>query len=154
VVFINHIRNSINEQHLNVVTLYSVRNVLKYTIKNTGGRAIDTIFAPELNVTMPDADSDRYRVFFDGEAEGCRLGETVEAEDARKAAIRDSQEHLSWELEVSEACRVWHFPLRTVSQSEKAYELNYQGSVILPAFKVTLAPGQERELKLAIKLVS
>lgn len=124
---------------------------VKYTLKNTGERAIDTFFAPEFNVTMPDADSDKYKVFFDGE-EGGGLSESVEAEDAKKVTIKDTTGDISWGLETSKKFRAWQFPLRTVSQSEKAYELNYQGTVILAAFKLALAPGEQESIILNVSL--
>jgi len=126
---------------------------VKYALRNEGDRALDTIFAPEFNVTMPDANADKYRVSFDGE-EGCGLGETVEAEDTARVEIKSSGRELSWRLDVPGAFRIWHFPLRTVSQSEKAYELNYQGSVITPSFRFSLAPGQEKQLTLSVHLVA
>jgi hypothetical protein len=126
---------------------------VKYALRNEGDRALDTIFAPEFNVTMPDANADKYRVSFDGE-EGCGLGETVEAEDTARVEIKSSGRELSWRLDVPGAFRIWHFPLRTVSQSEKAYELNYQGSVITPSFRLSLAPGQEKQLTLSVHLVA
>ena len=127
---------------------------VKYTIKNISERQLSATFAPEFSVTMPDADSERYTVIFDGEKEGCRLSEEVEAEDAKKVRIKDSKDHMSWMLEISEACRIWHFPLKTVSQSEKAYELNYQASVFLPSFRIDLPAGASKSLRLDLRLIA
>jgi 4-alpha-glucanotransferase len=53
----------------------------------------------------------------------------------------------------SEAPTVWRFPLETVSQSESGFERSYQGSVIMPFWKVALKPkGQwQTAIKFTLK---
>ncbi|MDD4013412.1 MAG: DUF1926 domain-containing protein, partial [Candidatus Omnitrophica bacterium] len=126
---------------------------IRYVIRNLGDVPVETVFAPEFGITMPDGASKRYSILFDGEGEGCRLDESIEAQDTVKVEIADSEKHLSWKLEISEKCRAWHFPIQTVSQSEKAYELNYQGSCIVPCFSLMLEPGKLREISLKMKLI-
>ncbi|MCK5288137.1 MAG: DUF1926 domain-containing protein, partial [Candidatus Omnitrophica bacterium] len=45
---------------------------------------------------------------------------------------------------------LFYFPIKTVSQSEKAYELNYQGSCIFPVWKVNF--NTKNEFKFKVKL--
>ena len=54
-------------------------------------------------------------------------------------------------VSLSENVDIWSFPVSTVSQSEKAYELNYQSSCVVPLFQVLLNPGEEKTISLAIE---
>ncbi|MGB2961640.1 MAG: alpha-amylase/4-alpha-glucanotransferase domain-containing protein [Candidatus Omnitrophota bacterium] len=126
---------------------------VKYVITNTGRKALRTVFAPEFSLTMPDGDSERYRFVFGDENADCRLGETGQAASVKKAAIVDAQNEFSVQVKVDPSCRLWHVPIKTASQSERAYELNYQGSAIVPAVAVDLEPGGKKELDLRIKII-
>lgn len=47
-----------------------------------------------------------------------------------------------------EPTRLWEFPVMTVSQSERAYDLNYQSSCIFPMWNINLASGEDRTLNI------
>ncbi|MBI5555882.1 MAG: DUF1926 domain-containing protein, partial [Elusimicrobia bacterium] len=55
-----------------------------------------------------------------------------------------------------ETATIWRFPLETVSQSESGFERSYQGSVIMPLWRVILKPkGQwQTTIKFALKDLS
>ncbi|MFH1552238.1 MAG: alpha-amylase/4-alpha-glucanotransferase domain-containing protein [Candidatus Omnitrophota bacterium] len=125
---------------------------VRYAITNRGGGPVDLVFGPEFNVTMPDSDSDRYRLVAGSEKKGSHLGDTAQREGVKKAEILDSREELSFKMTFSEECRLWHFPVRTVSQSEKAYELNYQSSALLPHLELKLESGEEKRFSVEISL--
>ncbi len=125
---------------------------VKYRIKNNGPKSLDTVFAPEFNLTMPDADSDSYALVFDGDGKSFSLRDTAREPKTRKVKVSDSEGRVSFEMSFSEECSVWHFPVRTVSQSEKEYELNYQSSAILPRVKLKLAFGEEKRFEMEIRV--
>lgn len=127
---------------------------VRYTIVNREDRPVDLAFGPEFNVTMPDADSERYSLILDdGEKRHC-LGDKVRHDTVNKIEIRDARKELSFEMMLSEKCRFWHFPVKTVSRSEKAYELNYQSSAILPQLEVRLGAGEKKEFCMEVRVVS
>ena len=126
---------------------------VRYRLINVSGGGIKVRFAPEFNVTMPDCDSDRYSIITDVKKKGKELSEVAVFESVKKVEVKDSAKKLSWVLWVPEKSTVWHFPVKTVSQSEKAYELNYQSSAIMPVFAFDLAAGADRDITLKVQLV-
>ncbi len=44
-------------------------------------------------------------------------------------------------LDFSEVAVLWRFPVDTVSQSEAGFERVYQGSSIMPLWRISLKPG-------------
>lgn len=49
----------------------------------------------------------------------------------------------------SSADEIWHFPLQTLSQSEKGYDIIHQGMCILPVWKLILSPKEKASLQLS-----
>jgi alpha-amylase len=123
-----------------------------YLIANRENGSIELLFAPEFNVTMPDCDSDRYTLVAGKKTVLGHLGDLAEEKRASGVRIKDGEGFLSWHMGFSEDCILWHFPVKTVSQSEKAYELNYQSSAIVPVFCFRLGPGEERKIGLRLEL--
>ena len=44
-------------------------------------------------------------------------------------------------MELTDTATLWRFPVETVSQSEAGFERVYQGSAIVPLWRITLKPG-------------
>ncbi|MFH1837294.1 MAG: alpha-amylase/4-alpha-glucanotransferase domain-containing protein, partial [Candidatus Omnitrophota bacterium] len=126
---------------------------VSYKIKNESDRDLKTVFAPELNLTMPEADSDRYELLIDGESTKKGLKDSFSEEKITKVEVRDHRSELSFRISLDKTCGIWIFPLLTVSQSEKAYELNYQSTVIVPRVALDLEPEGTFELDLETELV-
>jgi alpha-amylase len=53
-------------------------------------------------------------------------------------------------LDPSPLCEVWHFPLETVSQSEKGLEKTVQGNVLLFSWRFSLRPGEKKKISLRL----
>ncbi|MGB2601405.1 MAG: alpha-amylase/4-alpha-glucanotransferase domain-containing protein [Candidatus Omnitrophota bacterium] len=123
-----------------------------YRIVNREDVPLDLVFAPEINLTMPDGNSERYIFVMNGEMTPYNLDDVVHREDVDEVEIRDKEDVLSWKMQVTEKCHLWHFPVKTVSQSEKAYELNYQSSAVVPVLDVKIEPGEEKSLTIHIEL--
>ncbi len=123
---------------------------IAYSLKNLSKSAIDTIFGIEFNLTMPYLNSDRYN-YFAGDKILARLNETGSVPGADSFSIKDSGKEIDIGLTFSKKPHdIWYFPVKTVSQSERAYELNFQASCILPRWQIKL--GNAKELKFNIVL--
>jgi hypothetical protein len=48
---------------------------------------------------------------------------------------------------------LWSFPLQTVSQSEKGYDIIRQGLCIAPVWKARLAPGRTFKARVALRFL-
>lgn len=127
---------------------------VSYLIKNSGSSRVETVFAPELNITMPFADSDRYEVSFGASGKECRLSDKADIPDAETVKIIDKGDCPSSDINImlGTRCGVWLFPVKTVSQSEKAYELNYQSSAIVARYPLALDPGETAGVEISISV--
>ncbi|MEK6732646.1 MAG: alpha-amylase/4-alpha-glucanotransferase domain-containing protein, partial [Candidatus Omnitrophota bacterium] len=66
-------------------------------------------------------------------------------------SIKDSGGDMSVDFIFSKKAEsIWYFPVKTISQSERAYELNFQASCIVPRWQIKLESA--RELKFNIRL--
>jgi len=109
-----------------------------YTLKNLSNKPFDLIFGVEFNFTMPYLNSDRYRYFAGDKILGS-LNEKGSVSGHGSFSIKDSGKELDITLGFSKNPEdVWYFPVKTVSQSERAYELNYQASCILPRWDINI----------------
>ncbi len=113
---------------------------IEYNLKNLTKDAIDAIFGVEFNLTMPYLNSDRYK-YSAGDKFLAGLNETGSISETDLFSIKDSGNELGVDFKFSKKPEnIWYFPVKTVSQSERAYELNYQSSCILPKWVVKI-PG-------------
>jgi alpha-amylase/alpha-mannosidase (GH57 family) len=90
-----------------------------YEIENLEKRGLELTFIPEWNLAFFE---NEYRV------------------DGNKVIFFEGR--LS--LETPEAHNIWDFPVKTVSQSEKDFEIITQGISFHPAWHLKLAPGEKR----------
>jgi len=125
-----------------------------YNVKNNGEDHIRAVFAPEINITMPDADSERYEITINGKSSGAGLKDDMTASEMDSFLIMDHKKEVSLKIEANRTCGLWAFPVRTVSQSEKAYELNYQSTAVIPRVHLDLAPGKIFSFCLDIEIIS
>jgi alpha-amylase len=136
---------SLKNSNLNVV----------YNITNLGKVKKKFHFGTEIPFIMPDADSPRYTYRVNNWKENSYAIDSSGATDGLKELeIGDSKGELSILLNFSKECRLWRFPILTISQCEKGYEENYQGSVILPNWNFTLDPNKTFRLEIELSVVS
>jgi hypothetical protein len=96
-----------------------------YRIKNASDRPLTALFAPEMSFS-----------FFPFE---------FEAAGGRAVFLK----RLVWEAVGTEA--VWHFPLRTLSQSESGYDIIHQGICLVPIWRLALKPGDAAEMEIRLE---
>src|SRR3989338_3775171 len=116
---------------------------IAYSLKNLSKTAIDSIFGVEFNFTMPYLNSDRYSYSADDKILSS-LNEKGSVLGPGSFSIKDSGKELDVNLIFSKKPEdIWYFPVKTVSQSERAYELNYQSSCILPRWSVKIPSAKQ-----------
>jgi len=116
---------------------------VSYSLKNLSKSAINAVFGVEFNLTMPYLNSDRYN-YFAGDKILNGINEKGSVPGADLFSIKDSGKELDINLAFSKKPElIWYFPVKTVSQSERAYELNYQSSCIFPRWDVKITSGKE-----------
>jgi len=123
---------------------------IAYSLKNLTKGVINSIFGVEFNLTMPYLNSDRYN-YFAGDKILSNINEKGSVSETDSFSIKDSGKELDIGFTFSKKPQsIWYFPVKTVSQSERAYELNYQASCIIPRWQIKLESA--KELKFNIEL--
>jgi len=132
---------------------YKTEINISYTLKNKTESHIDTSFGVEFNITMPFADSDRYSYKTDKETLD-KLNQSGSTSKSSYFAVQDSQNGLGLEFIFSgQANKIWYFPIKTISQSERSYDLNYQSSCIFPIWDIKLGKGEEVKIDIRWRMV-
>jgi hypothetical protein len=123
--------------------------VAQYTLTHTGKGAAEILFAVELNFAMLSDDGGQ-RYFHSGNRKSIgNLGARLELAGRRQLYLVDTWQGIEVAITCSPPADFWTYPVRTVSQSEAEYELNYQSTVVLPRWTVRLEHGKPWQVRLA-----
>lgn len=107
-----------------------------------------TVFGAEFNFAMPYLNSGRYNYFADSQRLN-GLDKSGRVTGVLCFGVDDAEGGPGFEFCFSQAPEsVSYFPVETVSQSEKAYELNYQGSCVFPVWKPDFSGSSTWKLKI------
>jgi alpha-amylase/alpha-mannosidase (GH57 family) len=127
---------------------------IQYHLRNVGPAGVRCLFASEWCVNLLSGTAyDRYYRSDSADLKFAKLGESGTDIDLHHIALRDDWGKLEFGIQFSAPARVYRFPIETVSQSEGGQERIYQGSVVLPAWKLDVAPGGEYSLTLRAVMV-
>lgn len=137
--------------------LYNESSTLEvnYVIENLGEDALNLKFGVELvyNLLAGDA-TDRYYLSESSELKDKRLVSIGVLNGIDKLSLIDEWLGLIIELHAENAGEFWRFPVQTVSISESGYEKLYQGSVVIPVWRIKLEDKWETKLVQKIKMIS
>lgn len=106
-----------------------------------GALKSNVLLALEFNFTMPDLNAPRYHYYFDK-----KMIESLNAQGSiskvSSFGVVDTGKKFSLQFRASKkTSAIWYFPVKTVSQSEKAYELNYQCSCMVALWDLNSKAG-------------
>lgn len=125
---------------------------ISYSLKNLSKSAIDTVFGVEFNLTMPYLNSDRYN-YFAGDKILSGLNEKGSASGVDSFSINDSGKEIDIGFTFSKKPEsIWYYPVKTVSQSERAYELNFQASCVLPRWNIKLPSAKQIDFNIILSV--
>ncbi|MBN2097857.1 MAG: DUF1926 domain-containing protein [Candidatus Omnitrophica bacterium] len=120
-----------------------------YNISKKGPGKLEGLLGVEFNVTMPWLNAERYSYVCAGEDLG-GLNTTGTAKALSSFGISDSKSEFGLSYNFSQAADgAWFFPVQTISQSERAYELNYQCSCIFFRFQPSFGKGKDWNLRIS-----
>lgn len=117
---------------------------IEYTIVNLSDVEIRTRFGAEFVVNLLAGNApDRYHQI-PGVALGAHatLDSTGAVPDVSRFALVDEWLGLRVAYTLSRQAEHWRFPIETVSNSESGIERLFQGTVLLPVWRIVVAPGQ------------
>lgn len=117
---------------------------VEYAITNREQQSVDLWFGIEWCVGSMAGDSaDRFYDIEGRQLVDCRLRSMGEEISVRTFKLVDRWLHLQTVFTADAAATVWRFPLETVSLSEGGFERIYQGSVVVPHWRIRLEPAAE-----------
>lgn len=112
----------------------------------------EVAFGIEFNFTLPYLNADRYN-YTDGNGKIANLNDEGCIWDALSFGISDSERGAGAILQFSKSSsNLWYFPVKTVSQSERAYELNFQSSCLFPMWGLDFDKDGVFELKISLRI--
>jgi alpha-amylase len=114
-----------------------------YQISYEGERR-KTNFGIEFNINLLAGDApDRYYRIPGRNLEDRRLASIGELNDIAEVELVDEWTGMKVVLRTDRGCRLWRFPVETVSISESGFEKIFQGSCLLLWWPLDLEPGGE-----------
>jgi hypothetical protein len=123
---------------------------VSYSLKNLSKTAINTVFGVEFNLTMPYLNSNQYNYSADSKILN-NLNEKGAVTGSDLFSIKDSGKELDINFNFSKKPEsIWYFPVKTVSQSERAYELNFQASCVIPRWQIKLESAKELKFNITL----
>jgi len=115
---------------------------IRYDIRNASEEPLQVLFGTEFAVNLLSGSAfDRYYRSDDKDLEYAKLGQMGLDEALGHIALRDDWQKVEFELRFDQPARLHRFAIDTVSQSEGGQERVYQGSIVVPCWKLDIAPG-------------
>jgi len=125
-----------------------------YTLENHSDFELGFVFGVEFNWSMLAGDApDRYYYINNHDLKNNRMVSRGETPDVDIFGLKDDYHKLDISFRLSEPCRLWRFPIETVSMSEYGFERVYQSSVTCPCFGMKIPAGESHQLKFVIRFL-
>ncbi len=116
---------------------------VNYKITNLGNQALNLFFGIEFNLLFPA----KIKGSLDKITWDDKLN-VISDVDAGELKIWDLENLISVTMSFDKRAMFWVFPVETVSQSEEGFERIYQGTAILPYWRLELMPEESWHLKM------
>ena len=126
---------------------------VRYRLTNLGSEELNTTFGSEFNFSLLAGNAhDRYYEIPGHTLEKRNLASIGETNNVNLVRLVDEWLKLSVTLEFSQAAILWRAPVETVSQSEAGFERVYQSSMVMPLWRISLAPGSAWEADIQVRI--
>ncbi|MBW1808680.1 MAG: DUF1926 domain-containing protein [Deltaproteobacteria bacterium] len=126
---------------------------VEYSLRNPADQVLDLLFCPELNLTLLAPDDGKRLYEFEGViGPGPRMRTSGEIEEASWFALADLHQRFRLRLEFEPPGTLWRHPVETVSQSEEGFELIYQGSAIIPSWKLSIPANSLHNISIRLEI--
>ncbi len=123
-----------------------------YAITNLSNDELNTSFGTEFNFSLLAGNAhDRYYDIPGHVLDKRNLSSSGETNNVNQVNIIDESLGLKLTLFFHQPAILWRAPVETVSQSEAGFERVYQSSLVMPIWRISLAPGASWEMVIAVK---
>jgi 4-alpha-glucanotransferase len=128
--------------------------VVRYEIANGGREELNTTFGSEFNFSLLAGNApDRFYEIPGHVLDKRNLASIGETNNVGRVSLVDEWLKLKVTLEFSEPAILWRAPVETVSQSEAGFERVYQSSMVMPLWRISLAPGKAWKAEIRVRIV-
>lgn len=118
---------------------------INYELTNPGNEPLHIWFGIEFNLTLLAKD----RLYSDNKP----MDTKKENKDSDGIGLIDKYYGFAVDLKWTRADLLWRFPVKTVSHSEGGLERTYQGSCIMPSWKLDIGLGAKKRIVISIALL-
>lgn len=117
---------------------------INYDLINCCGETLELTFGIEFNFSLLAAKSPEvFLSFTDDETRNYMMATSGIKTGVKEIKINNELEDFFLSLGIDKQPTLWWFPVETISQSEKGFDLTYQSTVILPKWEVILQEGRK-----------
>jgi len=117
---------------------------IKYSLKNTNHHSLQVWFGFEMVFSLLAGDApDRYYMMNGKKVQNPKLASTASSKNVNNVSLTDEWLGLHINIDLDKKAALWRFPIETISMSEGGFERVYQGSVIMPHWRISLEPENE-----------
>lgn len=122
-------------------------------IHHRGRKTIRGLYACELNFSLLGGHTPHRHYLVDGvKPRRCFLDSSAVERSVRTISLVNRYDSFKVDLIFQRPADAWRYPVETVSMSERGFEKIYQSSVVVPFWKLRLAPGEQAEVKFALAI--
>ena len=126
---------------------------VRYEIANMDAEELNITFGSEFNLSLLAGNArDRYYDIAGHVLDKRNLASTGETNNVERVSLVDEWLKLAVVLSFSEPAVLWRAPVETVSQSEAGFERVYQSSMVMPLWRISLAPGKTWRAEIRLKI--
>ena len=131
------------------ITFHKEGMLINYEIINLGKNLISVWFASEFNFSFSNSDDFQCHYYIpEITLENNLFSSSGKTPEISQFGMEDKYYGLDINLTFNFPCSVWYFPIETVSLSEGGMEKRYQGSAVLPNWKIKLKNNRSFKIEI------
>jgi len=132
------------------VTVLGEKINLEISIKNSGNCTLNACFGLEMNFSLLTGSApDRFFEFPGHELKDNKSGSVGDVKNTDTMFLKDMWRKIAIAIKLSKKADFWRFPIETVSRAIAGYDRNYQSTVVLPFWHISVRAGDTWKVKLA-----
>ena len=126
--------------------------VIHYEIINRSDTLLEMAFGVEFNLSLLAGQSPEVTLSFPGEEEKYMMATSGIKTGVHRVKVANAPKNLSLSMDVDRESTIWWFPVETISQSERGFDLTYQSTVIMPKWEINIAEGKQWTMRIEITI--
>jgi len=128
---------------------------IAYEVKNISDKPLEILFGVEMNFALLSGQSPDLFLFFPAHGEErIPVSSAGDISETKEIQIFDKITDFSVSFSTDPPASMWWFPVETISQSEKGYDLTYQSTAILPRWDLSIPPNEYWTAALQLKVTT